>query len=126
MHDGEVPAATIPKTGNCNSCGKDDENTTVIGSSPDEDDDKLPSSYVPKHFKDDVGIALNHKARLSDVKVGLASHSIYPIERTEVASAPRSPTTNQKRPSSDSLGRYDYYRTSTKKMNVVGNTKYEY
>jgi hypothetical protein len=83
MHDGEVPAAApIPKTGNCNSsCAKDDENTTVIGSSPDEKDNKLPSSYVPKHFKDDVGIALNHKARLSDVKFGLASHSIYPIER---------------------------------------------
>jgi hypothetical protein len=86
MHDDdEVPAAPIPKKGNFNSGAKDDDNTTVIGSSPDEDDDRLPS-YVPKHFKDDVGMVLDHKARLSNVKFGLTSHSIYPINRAEVAS----------------------------------------
>jgi plastocyanin len=91
---------------------------------PDEDEDDQLPPYVPKHFKDDLDNALDHKAELGEnAKFGLASHSIYPFERAHVTLAPDVPPPIKR---DHPVTLVVDMVTTNKQMNVIGNTKYEY
>lgn len=102
----------------------------VLSSSPEEEEeedddgiDHLPP-YVPPHFKEDVGMALDHKARISEVaKYGLASEAVYPIERATVTLAPEVPPPIKRNHPVHLV--VDMVATN-RKLNVIGNTKYEF
>jgi plastocyanin len=101
-----------------------DKKSKVLSFSPDEDEEDHLPSYVPKHFKEDVGTALDHKARISeDSKFGLASESVYPIVKAHLTLAPDVPPPIKR---NHPVHLVVDMVTTNKKMNVIGNTKYEY